>query len=218
MNSSTTRIAEHVPLNEGRFQWCALSFSALAFAFVVSLADPAAAQKQGGTLRIYIRDNPPSASIHEEATISTVAPFMGVFNNLVVFDQSAPLDTPETIVPDLAESWNWDASNTKLTFKLHQGVKWHDGKPFTAKDVQCTWNKLTGKDRRRLPQEPARRLVAEFEGSRHQRRPRGHVRPQPPQPSFLSLFASGYTPVYPCHVSTKEMRAHPIGTGPVQVR
>ena len=35
-----------------------------------------------------------------------------------------------------------------------------------------------------------------------------------PQPSFLSLFASGYTPVYPCHVSTKDMRAHPIGTGP----
>ena len=120
-------------------------FSTLAFAFM-SLADPAAAQKQGGSLRIYLRDNPPSASIHEEATISTVAPFMGVFNNLVVFDQSAPLNTPETIVPDLAESWTWDASNTQLTFKLHQGVKWHDGKPFTAKDVQCTWNKLTGKD------------------------------------------------------------------------
>ena len=35
-----------------------------------------------------------------------------------------------------------------------------------------------------------------------------------PQPSFLSLFASGYTPVYPCHVSTKDMRTNPIGTGP----
>ena len=35
-----------------------------------------------------------------------------------------------------------------------------------------------------------------------------------PQPSFLALFASGYTPVYPCHVSTKDMRTNPIGTGP----
>jgi peptide/nickel transport system substrate-binding protein len=34
------------------------------------------------------------------------------------------------------------------------------------------------------------------------------------QPSFLSLFASGYMPVYPCHVSSKDMRSHPIGTGP----
>src|SRR5499426_971985 len=92
-------------------------------------ATPALAQKQGGTLRIYHRDNLPSASIHEEATISTVQPFMGVFNNLVVFDQQKPLNTMETIVPDLAESWAWDATNTKFTFKLRQGVKWHDGKP-----------------------------------------------------------------------------------------
>ena len=69
-----------------------------------------------------------------------------IFNNLVVYDQQKQLNTPETIVPDLAESWAWDATKTKLTFKLRQGVKWHDGKPFTAKDVQCTWNKLTGKD------------------------------------------------------------------------
>jgi peptide/nickel transport system substrate-binding protein len=191
-----------------------LLFSGLAFALAASLASPAAAQKQGGTLRIYQRDNPPSASIHEEATISTVAPFMAVFNNLVVFDQSAPLDTPETIVPDLAESWSWDASNTRLTFKLRQDVKWHDGKLFTAKDVQCTWNKLTGKDADDFRKNPRavwwqnlKEVITKgdyevtFVLSRR-------------QPSFLSLFASGYTPVYPCHVSSKDMRAHPVGTGP----
>jgi len=47
---------------------------------------PALAQKTGGTLRIYHRDNPPSASIHEEATNSTVIPFMPLFNNLVLYD------------------------------------------------------------------------------------------------------------------------------------
>ena len=105
----------------------------------------AAAQKQGGTLRIYHRDNPPSASLHEEATVSVTQPFMAVFNNLVLFDQTKPLNSPETIVPELAESWSWDATNTKLTFKLRAGVKWHDGKPFSAKDVQCTWHALIGK-------------------------------------------------------------------------
>ncbi len=55
-------------------------------AVVALFAGPALAQKSGGTLRVSHRDNPPSASIHEEATISTVMPFMSVYNNLVVFD------------------------------------------------------------------------------------------------------------------------------------
>ena len=85
-------------------------------------AAPALAQKQGGTLRSYIWDNPPSASIHEEATISTVFPFMPVFNNLVLFDQTKPEASLDTIVPDLAMSWSWDAPKTRLTFRLAEGV------------------------------------------------------------------------------------------------
>ena len=34
------------------------------------------------------------------------------------------------------------------------------------------------------------------------------------QPSFIALLASGWSPVYPCHVSLRDMRSHPIGTGP----
>src|SRR6476620_11892410 len=100
--------------------------AALALAFIGAIAQSALAQKYGGTLRIYHRDNLPSASIHEEASISTVMPFMGVFNNLVLYDQAKKLNSDATIVPDLAESWSWDQTRTKLTFKLRQGVKWHD--------------------------------------------------------------------------------------------
>ena len=64
------------------------------------------------------RDNPPSASIHEEATISTVKPFMAVFNNLVMFDPREKRNGPDKIVPDLAESWSWNPDQTQLTFKL----------------------------------------------------------------------------------------------------
>jgi peptide/nickel transport system substrate-binding protein len=193
--------------------------SRLAFAVALSFAAttaalPALAQKQGGTLRIYHRDNLPSASIHEEATISTVQPFMGVFNNLVLFDQQKPLNSMETIVPDLAESWAWDSTNTKLTFKLRQGVKWHDGKSFTAKDVQCTWNKLTGKDPDDFRKNPRaiwwQNLKEVTVNGDHE----ATFVLNRPQPSFLMMFASGYTPVYPCHVSTKDMRTNPIGTGP----
>ena len=55
---------------------------------------PALAEKQGGILHVLHRDSPPSMSIHEEATISTSMPMMGVFNNLVLFDQHVPQKQP----------------------------------------------------------------------------------------------------------------------------
>jgi peptide/nickel transport system substrate-binding protein len=186
----------------------------IAVGLVIVLADAAVAQQQGGTLRIYHRDNLPSASIHEEATVSTVAPFMGVFNNLVIYDQTKPLNTPDTIVPDLAESWAWDTTNTKLTFKLRQGIKWHDGKPFTAQDVACTWNKLTGKDPDDFRKNPRAIWWQNLQDITITGAHEVAFKLKRPQPAFLAMLASGYTPVYPCHVSTKNMRTNPVGTGP----
>src|SRR3977135_3181759 len=124
----------------GRLQ--ATSIALLCIVLAETQADDT---KTGGTLRLYHNDNPPSASLLEESTIASVTPFSAVFNNLVVFDPFKVHESLETVIPDLAESWSWDASNTRLTFKLRQGVKWHDGQPFTAKDVQCTWRMLIGK-------------------------------------------------------------------------
>src|SRR6478609_855867 len=115
------------------------------FCIELLVATPATAQKKGGTLRLYHNDNPPSTSLHEESTIASVTPFAAIYNNLVVFDPAKVHESLDTVIPDLAESWSWDSTNTKLTFKLRQGVKWHDGQPFTAKDVQCTWRMLIGK-------------------------------------------------------------------------
>src|SRR5713101_227627 len=63
---------------------------------------PAAAQKQVGILKMYTLDSPASMSIHEEATIYAERPMMGVFNNLVMFDQHVPQNSLKSIVPDLA--------------------------------------------------------------------------------------------------------------------
>src|SRR4029077_5358971 len=101
----------------------------------LAAAGDAAAQKSGGILRIYHRDSPASMSIHEEGTIGVILPMMGVFNNLVVYDQNVPQNSMKSIVPELATSWSWNDDKTALTLKLREGVKWHDGKPFTAKDV-----------------------------------------------------------------------------------
>ena len=62
--------------------------------------------------------------------------------------------TAATIQPELATSWAWDDSKTKLTFMLRNDVKWHDGKPFTARDVVCTMDLLQGKGKDRLRKNP----------------------------------------------------------------
>ena len=182
-------------------------------AIVALLAGPALAQKSGGTLRVSHRDNPPSASIHEEATISTVMPFMSVYNNLVVFDPESQQNRPDRIVPDLATAWTWGNEGKDLTFKLREGVKWHDGKPFTSADVKCTWDMLIAKDSK-LRKNPRRSWYfnlnevttnGDYEVTFHLGRP---------QPSLLTMLAGGMSPVYPCHVSAAQMRTHPIGTGP----
>src|SRR5499427_4579723 len=182
-----------------------------AVSFTAAVADE---PKHGGILKIYHRDSPPSASIHEEATYSTVAPFMPIFNNLVMYKQDVAQNSFQTIVPDLAVSWSWSEDKTELTFKLRQGVKWHDGKPFTANDVKCTFDLLMGKSKdslRKNPRQDWYKNVAEVkvngddEVAFHLRRP---------QPALLALLASGYSPIYPCHVSARDMRIKPIGTGP----
>ena len=187
-----------------------------AAAVLLALTGPQAtwAQKPGGILRMPHLDSPASMSIHEESTISTLGPMMGVFNNLVMFDQHIKQNSLASIVPDLASSWSWNEEGTKLTFTLRQGVKWHDGKPFTARDVQCTWDLLTGKANEKLRVNPRKSwyrnldevtVDGDYQVTFHLKRP---------QPAFVALLDSGWSPVYPCHVPPRDMRTHPIGTGP----
>ena len=59
--------------------------------------------KSGGILRMYHRENPPSMSIHEEATYSVNVSSMPIFSNLVIYDQHKAQNSVETIVPELAD-------------------------------------------------------------------------------------------------------------------
>jgi peptide/nickel transport system substrate-binding protein len=177
-------------------------------------ASPAVAQKQGGVLHMYHRDSPASMSIHEEATFSTLIPVMGVMNNLVMYDQNKAQNSLETIVPDLAESWQWSEGGKSLSFKLRSDVKWHDGKPFTAADVKCTLDLLLGKGSAKLRLNPRGGWYHNVEEVTVKGDNEATFRLKRPQPALLALLASGYTPIYPCHVPPAQMRQHPIGTGP----
>src|SRR5262249_55522474 len=119
-----------------------------------------------------------------------------------------------TSVRDLATGGSWNEEGTELTMLLRRGVNWHDRKPFTAADVKCTWDLLTGRGNDKLRINPRKSWYdnldavsanGDFEVTFHLKRP---------QPSFLTLLASGWSPVYPCHVPARDMRQRPIGTGP----
>ena len=111
-------------------------------------------------------------------------------------------------------SWAWSEDGKELTFPLRQGVKWHDGKPFTAADVKCTWDLLLGNGSEKLRVNPRKTWYlnlekvttnGDYEATFHLKRP---------QPALLSLLASGWSPVYPCHVPPARDAHQPIGTGP----
>src|SRR6202048_1735751 len=194
-----------------RSQTCA---AAVGLLIGLGLAMPSLAQKQGGILRVFHRDSPASMSILEEGSISAIMPMMGVFNNLVLFNQHVPQNRVETIVPDPAPSWSWSEDGTELSFKLREGVKWHDGKPFTAADVKCTYDLLTGKAKEKLRLNYREAWFHNIDRVTTEGGNEATFHLKRAQPALISLLASGYSPIYPCHVSARDMRSHPIGTGP----
>lgn len=58
--------------------------------------------------------------------------------NILLFNGLTAHDGENSIVPCLADSWDYDADSFTYTFHLAEGVKWHDDVPFTAKDVKFT--------------------------------------------------------------------------------
>src|SRR5271169_6720254 len=175
---------------------------ATAFALSLVLAAPIAhAQKSGGVLIMSHFDSPASMSMHEEATGAVNRPMMGVFNNLVMYRQDVAQNSMASIVPDLATGWSWNEEGTELTLPLRPGVRW-------------TWDLLTGRSAEKLRLNPRKTWYSNLEEVTANGEYEVTFRLKRPQPSFLALLASGWSPVYPCHVLPREMRAHPIGTGP----
>jgi peptide/nickel transport system substrate-binding protein len=193
----------------------------LALALVIGaagLGDPALAQapKRGGVLTTMIVEDPPGFSIHESATVSTVWPMKPCYSNLVLFDQAKPQETVDTVVPELALRWSWQDNHRNLVFFLRKNVKWHDGRPFTSRDVKYTFDVV-----REAPEAQAKLRLSPrkewFVNVDAIEAPDPHTvifRLKRPQPSLLLMLAAGYSPVYPAHVPLADLRQRCVGTGP----
>ena len=196
---------------------------ALAIALVMAAAPLATAQapKSGGSLNVMLREDLPQGfAIHETSTYSTSFPSLPCFNNLVFFDPAKPTESMDTIVGDLAERWSWQDNYKNLVFFLRKDVKWHDGKPFTSKDVKFTFDVL-----REAPDSPAKLRINPrkdwYANIEHIEAADPYTvvfRLKRPQPALLMMLASGYTPVYAAHIPPAQYRTSCIGTGPFKLK
>ena len=115
---------------------------AVALSFVLP-AGAAETPKRGGTLTYLVpADAPPSFDGHREATYATVhtaAPFYSV---LIRVNPNNPGSTTDFVCDLCAEMPTPTDGGKTYTFKIRQGVKWHDGTPLTAHDVAASWRKI----------------------------------------------------------------------------
>ena len=177
--------------------------------------------KMGGSLNLMLREDlPPASRSMRRSTISTVWPARPCFNNLVLFDPLKPTESVDTIIGELAERWSWQDNYRNLVFFLRKDVKWHDGKPFTSKDVKSTFDMVreTTDAPAKLRLNPRKEWYVNVDAVEA---PDAHTvvfRLKRPQPSLLLMLASGYSPIYAAHVPAASYRTGCIGTGPFKLK
>src|SRR5277367_4623727 len=99
--------------------------------------------KRGGILTYMIpADAPPSFDAQREETYATIhaaAPFYSV---LIRANPQNPGDVTDLVCDLCTEMPKPIDNNTTYTFKIRQGVKFHDGVPLTAEDIVASWKKI----------------------------------------------------------------------------
>src|SRR5437016_1703281 len=196
------------------------SLLALLVVVVLTVPVPAQAPKAGGVLSVNPLTASPSLSPLEEWTIASVQQVSACYSNLVYFDPPKRQESLETVIPELAEKWSWQDNYRNLVFLLRRDVKWHDGKPFTSRDVKYTFDMVRGAaDADAKLRINPRKLW--YENVEAIEAPDPHTvvfRLKRPQPSLLLLLASGYSPIYPAHVPLADLKTTCVGTGPYKLK
>jgi len=153
-----------------------------------------------------------------------------------IYDSLVELDEKLGVKPLLAESWEVSRDGLTYTFKLKKGVKWHDGKAFTARDVAFTFYsvldpkvttphrgyfdalvgfpELTNKDNPKKPEELAQKPIEVLDDYTIRFRLRY------PYGAFLAVLVNPRAGIVPEHIlkgqdlNTAEFNRKPVGTGP----
>jgi peptide/nickel transport system substrate-binding protein len=180
---------------------------------------PAAAQdrpRYGGELVFLVPSEMPSYDGHREGTFGTVHPLAPLYNTLLRIDPTDKTGTRP--VPDLAESWTVSPEGTTFTFKLRQGVRFHDGSLMTSRDVKASYDKIIS---------PPAGVVSMRTGA--YQAVEAVEAPDPstvrfrlkwPEASFLVNLSSPYNWIYKADILAKDIRwyeTNVMGTGPFKM-
>src|SRR3989454_5449890 len=108
----------------------------------IGVVVPAMAQsetpRRGGVLLAAIAADAPSLDPHQESTFATLQPVAPLYSTLLQID---PYSYPK-VIADAATEWKISPDALTYTFKLHQGIRFHDGSALTAADVKATYDKI----------------------------------------------------------------------------
>ena len=161
---------------------------------------------------LLVNPEPPSLSSFNTTAGTTITASSKVLEGLLRYDENL---TPQ---PGLAVAWEAAADGLSYRFTLRQGVKWHDGQPFTAQDVAFSLD-LNKRYHPRGGSTFANLLSVET--------PDDHtaiVRLGKPAPYLIRAFAGSETPIVPKHLyasgdplSNPHNNA-PVGTGPYRFK
>ena len=126
-------------------QASSLRMTAAAIACAVGMSAGAAAQAQeaGGTLNFVVGSKIPSYDGHRETTFGMIHPIAPFYSLLIRVNPDNP-SSPTDFVCDLCEGALPKPTDggTKYTFKIREGVKFHDGTPLTSADVKATYDRI----------------------------------------------------------------------------
>lgn len=166
---------------------------------------------RGGELRVLLPAEP--RGLDPNVTRDEIAQLLApnLYSTLVT------LDTDGRLLPDLAASWEASDGGRTYTFHLRGGVRWHDGKPFGARDVRFTLERL---NRQPSMSHEAVRRITRIDTPDDLT---VVLRLEEPWAPFLTTLAWGGTYILPRHLADAEGRlpafdSRPVGTGPFRFR
>ncbi|WP_457747248.1 peptide-binding protein [Sulfurimonas sp.] len=179
--------------------------------FLATVVVLCTAQLLSSTLQLATSANPSRLNpiLATDSSSSEITGFL--FNGLVKYDKDA-----KEVVGDLAQSFYFK-DDTTLIFKLRKDVKWHDGEPFSAKDVLFTYKTLIS-DKIASPYSAGFRFVKDVKAVDKYTL---EVKYKKPYFKALETWMMGILPEHLLknekNLMSSDFNTHPIGTGPYKL-
>jgi peptide/nickel transport system substrate-binding protein len=179
---------------------CALSLG------MIAAPGQALAQKRSATFAFGQEATPPTLDPHFSSSIATRNVAMHIFEQLVTRGES------NDVIPELAESWKVSADGLTYTFKVRQGIKFHNGKTLTAADVKASYERYKRMGLAKVTLQSVASMAAPDAST-------FVVTLSTPQPVFLEEISAFVVPIviHPAEQADREGgKLDPVGTGPMQ--